>query len=55
MAVCPIIAALIFTYREKGPDGVKSLLARIFDYKSWSGYAIDPLQERLGPLGASPC
>jgi hypothetical protein len=24
---------LIFTYREKGPDGTKRLLARIFDYK----------------------
>jgi hypothetical protein len=33
MAVCPIIAALIFTYRGTGPGGVKKLLARIFDYK----------------------
>src|ERR1700679_2074147 len=33
MAVCPIIAASIFTYREKGRGGVKKLLARIFDYK----------------------
>jgi membrane protease YdiL (CAAX protease family) len=33
MAVCPIITALIFTYREKGRGGVKTLLARIFDYK----------------------
>lgn len=33
MAVCPIIAALIFTWREKEPGGVKRPLARIFDYK----------------------
>jgi membrane protease YdiL (CAAX protease family) len=33
MAACPIIAALIFTYREKRRDGTKRLLARIFDFK----------------------
>src|ERR1700679_1244423 len=33
MAVCPIIAALFFTYRENGLDGSKRLLSRIFDYK----------------------
>lgn len=113
MAVCPIIAALIFMYREEGPGGAKRLLAKIFDYKrinrkiwyvpmillmpvvsvlayavmrmtgstlprhiylpfqllpiffvvffvgavgeevGWSGYFIEPLQERLGALGAS--
>ena len=29
MAVCPVIAALIFTFREEGSGGVKRLLARI--------------------------
>lgn len=33
MAVCPVIAALIFTFREEGSGGVKRLLARILDYK----------------------
>ncbi len=33
MAVCPVIAALIFTFREEGSGGAKRLLARILDYK----------------------
>ena len=113
MAVCPVIAALVFTFREEGSGGVKRLLARIFDYKridrkiwyapifllmpivailayavirltglplpldiylpfrilpvffvvffagaageelGWSGYAISPMQERMGALNAS--
>ncbi len=111
-AFCPMIAALIITYRENGSDGVKQLLKRSFDYKKikgkiwyvpifflmpvimvleyglmklmgvsipnfqfpvlmvpvffmvffifaigeetgWSGYAIDPLQDWWGALGAS--
>lgn len=115
MAVCPLIAALILTYRENKSSGVKNLLKRVFDYKrtsrkiwyvpviflmplimtlsyfvmsligtalpelqfsfqiiliapilffvffisavgeemGWSGYAIDPLQDRWGALQAS--
>jgi len=113
MAVCPVIAALIFTFREEGSGGAKRLLARTFDYKridrkiwyapilllmpvvailayavmrladsplpqhiylpfkilpiffvvffvsatgeelGWSGYAISPMQDRLGALNAS--
>jgi CAAX protease family protein len=113
MFVCPIIAAVILTYREQKSRGVKQLLRRIFDYKrtkqklwyvpaillmpvimvvsygvmrligvplpenpyipfqaipifflvffigalgeevGWSGYAIDPLQDRWSALQAS--
>ena len=113
MAVCPVVAALIFIFREEGSGGAKRLLARIFDYKridrkiwyvpifllmpvvailaymvmrvaslplpqniylpfkilpiffvvffagaageelGWSGYAISPMQDRLGALNAS--
>lgn len=31
--VCPMIAALILVYRERGSDGVKQLLKRSFDFK----------------------
>lgn len=110
--LCPITAASILVYREKGLDGVKQLLKRSFDYKrikgkiwylpifflmpilivleyglmklmgvsipnfqfpvlivpvffvgffigaigeemGWTGYAIDPLQDRWGALWAS--
>ena len=113
MAVCPVVAAVIFTFREEGSGGAKRLLARILDYKridrkiwylpifllmpvvailayavmrvaglplprniylpfkilpiffvvffagaageelGWSGYAISPMQDRLGALNAS--
>ena len=33
MAVCPVVAALIFTFREEGSSGAKRLIARILDYK----------------------
>ena len=33
MAFCPIIAALILTFRKNGLDSVKELLKRSFDYK----------------------
>lgn len=112
MLVCPLIAALILTYREQQASGVKQLLGRIFDHQrinrkiwylpvvflmpvlmltsygvmrllgiplpepqlpvlmiplffiiffitaigeevGWSGYAIDPLQNRWGAFRAS--
>jgi len=34
IAVCPLLAASILTYRESGTAGVKELLKRAFDYKS---------------------
>jgi hypothetical protein len=33
MAVCPLIAALILTYRENKFSGMKNLLKRVFDFK----------------------
>lgn len=33
MFVCPLIAALILTYREDGAEGTKKLLMRAFDYR----------------------
>jgi uncharacterized protein len=112
MGLCPMVAALILVYRDKGGAGVWALLKRSFDFKrikskrwlapillqmptvslavyglmhligmplpaaqfqlfiallmfiaffvealgeelGWSGYALDPLQERWGALGAS--
>jgi hypothetical protein len=32
-AFCPMMAALILTYRENGSSGAKELLKRSFDYK----------------------
>jgi len=110
--LCPVTAAAILVFREKGSAGVKELLARAFDFRrvkakiwyvpvillmpcimalsygvmrlmgvplpapqfslgtalalfvvcfisglceelGWSGYAIDPLQERFGALGGA--
>jgi hypothetical protein len=55
MTVCPLVAALLLCYRERGARGVLDVLRRAADLgritnRAW--YAPDPLQARWGALGA---
>jgi len=68
LLICPVVAVLAFLALRLGGSGVPSpdisiaatlallalfLVSGLSEELGWSGFALDPLQARLGPLGAA--